>query len=119
MNRYKDNHHTMGLGVPTLLVTFVVLGMVILSMLTYLKEESNTKIVEKEIEYTKNFYLADSKAKQLINDEKNTALKNECLEYSFDNGVLKFIINVDDKHVINVEKDNGIVVHYALESKEK
>lgn len=119
MNKFKDSHHTMGLGIPTMLLLFVVLGMVILSMLAYLKEENNYKIVEREIEYTKNYYKADSKAQYVLKNKNENDIKELCEEYSLDSDLLEFIIKVDEKHYLNVVEDNDKIVKYQLKIREK
>ena len=104
MNR-RDSHMTMGLGIPSLLVIFVVLGMTILSVLAYLQEESNSKIVDREIEYAKSYYLADAKAKaRLFSDSKIIDEKS--------------IIDINQIHELFFVVEDGKVAEYRLMDKE-
>lgn len=114
----KEKSVTVGIGIPTILVLFIILAMVILSLLTYLKEENNSKIVEREITYTQNYYLADAKAKYLLDSEDEAYGEEVSEHFTKNNGILSFIINVDEKRVLNVKKVNNTVVEYNLKTKE-
>lgn len=115
----KDNNHlTMGLGIPTLLMLFVLLGMIIISALTYLYQMSNTKIVEKEVEYVSNYYETDAKAKYIIDSKDEEFIKQNVSTYDYDLNHLKFIISIDDKHELRVSVNNDTVEEYYVASKE-
>lgn len=115
----KDNNHlTMGLGIPTILMLFVLLGMIIISALTYLYQMSNTKIVEKEVDYVTSYYKADSEAQYIIDSKDEVFMKNNDIEYTKDDDSLKFIVNIDDKHELRVSINKDVVEEYYVASKE-
>ena len=101
MNNRK--HFTIGLGIPSILVIFVVLGMVIITMLTYLKEETNSRIVEREIEYTKNYYLADAEARKAIKEKKIETNQS---------------IIIDEKHVLEINQNEDGTIEYQVSYRE-
>ena len=45
-------------------------------------------------------------------------ISKKCSEYSYENGVLKFIINIDNKHDLVVNLDNNTVTEYYVNSRE-
>ena len=101
MNR-KNNHFTMGLGIPSLLMVFTILAMVILSLLGYMKEEINYKIVDKEVEYTIQYYSADSRAKYEF-------AKNDDVDIR---------IEINDKQELEAVKHDGVIIRYQVIQKE-
>lgn len=76
MNKVR-NGLPIGLGIPTILVIFVVLGMTILSTLTWLEASQNRTTATKEIAHVQAYYKADSLAKYLCAQIKQGKLTNE------------------------------------------
>lgn len=54
MNRKSLNFT--GIGIPSVIMLFIALIMTILTLLTYTTVNSNSRIVEREIEYTQKYY---------------------------------------------------------------
>lgn len=114
----KENNVTVGIGIPTILMLFIILAMVILSLLGYLKEENNTKIVKREIEYNRNYYIADSKAKYIIDNlDDDEYINKECLNFVKEDGKISFVIDVDEKRILSIVVENDRIIEYKLKAR--
>ena len=106
---------TIGLGVPTILVIFVVLGMVILSLLTYLKAVQNEKSVEREIEYVTSYYEADIKGKEVIDCIRKG--KDIPYPYTMEEDSYVFSFEMTNNQELYVKINNDIVESYRVKEK--
>ncbi len=107
---------SIGLGIPTILLVFVSLGLCILSLMTYLEAKQNSQSVQKEIEYVRAYYQADAKAQNLIEeikkgeDEKNKAVSSE-------NGLDTYLFEISSHQELYVQIQDGSVQTYRVREK--
>lgn len=107
---------SIGLGIPTILLVFVSLGLCILSLMTYLEAKQNSQSVQKEIEYVRAYYQADAKAQNLIEeikkgeDEKNKAVSSE-------NGIDTYLFEISSQQELYVQIKDGSVQTYRVREK--
>ena len=106
----KRTGMSIDLGVPTILIIFVCLGMCILSLLTYLEANQNAKSTQTEIQTVSNYYKADAKGQYLL----------ECLDqgkelpYPLKEGKISFPISKSQELYIKV-KDQKVVTYRVRE----
>lgn len=59
---------SIGTGVPVIIMMFVILGMTMLAVLTYLHASSTHKVVLRKISYSEAYYEADAIACAVLED---------------------------------------------------
>ena len=94
----KDNR-SIGLGIPTMLVIFVILGMCILSLLSYLTAVNNNESVQRECDYALNYYEADSRAQYELDSNE---------------GDISFKIEMENGLYLEVERKDGVITEYCV-----
>lgn len=115
----KRHFFTTGLGIPTILTVFVVLGMSIITLLSYMKEETNSKIVEKEVQYTQEYYLADAKAKYIIETMDEDFMSKHCEKINKQDEELEFIIYINNKNILYIKVGSCGIMTYQIKNVEK
>ena len=114
---------TIGLGVPTVLLIFVVLGMCIVCLLTHLKAQQNQATASKEVEQVTSYYEADSKAQYLIEgiqkqEDMNSFIEENQIEYKDENGMISFSIPMNEKQVLSVVLKENEITSYRVKEAE-
>ena len=96
MNRERRGM-SIGLGIPTILVIFVCLGMCILSLLTYLEAQQNQKTTNKEIENGQNIKFKVSESKDGVDTYLFKIQKNQelCVKIK-ENKVISYRVREKD-----------------------
>ena len=115
----KIKHSNIVLGVPLLLVVFVVLFLVSFSTLSYLHSKSELDMVERTVEIVEEYYLADHKAMDVrmeidtLLSEKGTIddIKTDIPDILTENNMISYDIIINDnqalKIVLEVVENNG------------
>lgn len=115
----KIKHSNIVLGVPLLLVVFVVLFLVSFSTLSYLHSKSELDMVERTVEIVEEYYLADYKAMDVrmeidtLLSEKGTIddIKTDIPDILTENNMISYDIIINDnqalKIVLEVVENNG------------
>jgi uncharacterized membrane protein YhiD involved in acid resistance len=116
MNRERRGM-SIGLGIPTILVIFVCLGMCILSLLTYLEAQQNQKTTNKEIEYVTSYYEADAKAQELIEEIENGQNIKFKVSESKD-GVDTYLFKIQKNQELCVKIKENKVISYRVREKD-
>ncbi len=107
---------SIGLGIPTILLVFVSLGLCILSLMTYLEARQNSQTVEKEIEYVRAYYKADAKAQNLIEEiKKGEDVQTKAV--SSENGMDTYLFDLTSEQELYVQIQDGNVVTYRVREK--
>lgn len=80
----------MGTGIPTILLIFVSLAMVILSSLIFLQVMQDHKILERQIAFETGYYQADAKARYVLDclqegnhEQLDVTIKEDSEGYSY------------------------------------
>ena len=61
-------NYGVGMGIPTVFMMIIVLTMCVMSVLSYQNAINNQKTVDREIEYTVDYYRARAKADKMLED---------------------------------------------------
>ncbi len=104
---------SIGLGIPTILLVFVSLGLCILSLMTYLEANKNSKTCQKEIEYVQSYYEADAKAQYMIEQLKQGQEVKE-KPSSRQDGIDTYLFNISSNQELYVRIKDGNVVTYRV-----
>lgn len=107
---------SIGLGIPTILLVFVSLGLCILSLLTYLEASKNSKSCQKEMEYVQSYYKADAKAQYMIEQLKQGHTLKEKPSSSQD-GMDTYLFDISSDQELYVQIKDGNVITYRVREK--
>lgn len=117
MNKVR-NGLPIGLGIPTILVIFVVLGMTILSTLTWLEASQNRATAKKEAEHIHAYYEADALASYICERIKQGTLTlEEQKQYQIEkrDSYYYFTIEIEDQKQISIKiNQDGTIDQWTI-----
>lgn len=95
--REKQEFH-IGVGVPSILMIFVVLCLTTFGVLSYSSAKADSSLTEKNGEHIKNYYAADAKAQTILSEideilyEAKTAAKDQ---HVYEETVTSLLMSMD------------------------
>ena len=112
-------------GVASLIMVLITLVMVVFSTLYLVQANANLKLSERNLENNLNYYDADSKAMSQYYAINEQLTKSDNIEesleklssfgISYDSGIIKYEVDIDDRQYLLVELEIKYDEHYYAE----